>query len=495
MLAGAAAVVIAAVVILFAAPWRTKAPAAGPFTPTVYRSIAVLPLDNYSADSAQAYFAEGMTDELTTDLATISSLRVISRGSTMQYAGRNRPPTPEIARALNVDAIVEGSVTRAGDKVRITAQLIDARADRHLWARSFERNSSDVLALQAELASAIAEAINVQLTPGEQTRLAAAPTVDPAAHDAYLKGRYFFARPSDQNLEKAIALFNEAVQLSPGFAPAWSGLSDAYLWAAFNDGFISALEAGPKAQAAAKRAVQLDSSAAEGHASLGTWLAWFAHDWPGSERELRHAIALNPNYAFAHDQFGLMLGFLGRFDEAIAEGKRAMTLDPLSPSILIDALIPFQFQHNLPAARALAQRAADLDPTFYFPSLAEGVLDLQVGRFREAVPVLEKARTMGAPSFATAYLAYAYGKAGDQAHALATLADLKKMSRSGSGLPFDLALFHLGQGDTRQALDYLEQAFAANAQSLVWLKEDAIYDPLRREPRFIALMRRMHFTP
>ncbi len=493
-LAGLAAVGIGAVVILMLAPWRTKPAAAGPTSPAAYRSIAVLPLDNYSADSTQAYFAEGMTDELTTDLATISSLRVISRGSTMQYAGRNRPPTPEIARALNVDAIVEGSVTRAGDKVRITAQLIDARADRHLWAQSFERNSSDVLALQAELASAIAEAVNVQLTPGEQTRLAAAPTVDPAAHDAYLKGRYFFARPSDQNLEKAIAQFNEAVRLSPGFAPAWSGLSDAYLWAAFNDGFIGPLEAAPRSQAAAERAVQLDSSAAEGHASLGTWLAWFAHDWPGSERELRHAIALNPNYAFAHDQFGLMLAILGRLDEAIAEGKRAMALDPLSPSILIDALTPFQFQHNLPAAHALAQRAAELDPTFYFPSLEEGLLDLQLGRFREAVPLLEKARSMDAPSFVTAYLAYTYGKAGDRARALATLADLKKMSRSGNGLPFDLALFYLGQNDTVQALDYLERAFAANAQSLVWLKEDAIYDPLRREPRFIALMRRMHFT-
>ena len=164
-----------------------------------------------------------------------------------------------------------------------------------------------MLALQAELASAIAEAINAQLTPGEKARLAAAPSVDPAAHDAYLKGRFFFNRPSDENLEKAIAQFNEAVRLSPDFAPAWSGLSDAYLWAAFNEGFISASEAGPKAKEAAERSVQLDSSAAEGHTSLGAYLGWFAHDWTASERELRRAIALNPNYAFAHDQFGLIL--------------------------------------------------------------------------------------------------------------------------------------------------------------------------------------------
>ncbi|MEO8227124.1 MAG: hypothetical protein ABI637_06805, partial [Gemmatimonadota bacterium] len=451
-------------------------------------------LDNYSADSAQAYFAEGMTDELTTDLATISSLRVISRGSTMQYAGRRRPPAPEIARALDVDAIVEGSVVRAGDKVRITAQLIDARADRHLWAQSFERQSSDVLALQAELASAIASAINARITPREQTRLAAARSIDPAAHDAYLRGRYFFARPSDENLEKAIAQFNEAVRLSPGFAPAWAGLSDAYLWAAFNEGFMSATEAGPKAREAAERSVQLDSSAVESHASLATYLAWFAHDWPGSEREFRRAIAINPNYAFAHDQFGLMLGFLGRFDESLAEAKQAMTLDPLSPSILIDALVSHVFQRNAAAAESLMQRAAELDPTFYFPSMERGWLDLEMGRYREAILELEKSRTMGAPSFTTAYLAYAYGKVGDVPRATAVLADLKRMSRSGDGAPFDLALYYLGQGDTVRALDHLEKAFAADAQSLVWLKQDAIYDPLRGDPRFVALMRKMHFT-
>ncbi len=466
----------------------------GATTAGVIRSIAVMPLDDYSADSTQAYFAEGMTDELTTDLASISSLRVISRGSVMQYAGGNRPPAPEIARSLNVDAIVEGSVTRAGDRVRITAQLIDARADRHLWAQSFERQSSDVLALQAELASAIASAINARITPAEQTRLAAAPTVDPAAHDAYLRGRYFFARPNDENLEKAIAQFNQAVSLSPDFAPAWSGLSDAYLWAAFNEGFISAREAGPRAREAAERAVQLDSTLAEGHTSLGTYLAWFAHDWTGSERELRRAIALNPNYAFAHDQFGLILSILGRFDAAIAEGKRAMALDPLSPSILIDAMVAFVYRPDVPAATALAQRTSDLDPTFFFPYSLMAKLDVQLGKAREAVSLLEKARTMGAPSFVTGELAYAYGMTGDQARAEATLADLKKMSRSGEGLPYDLALYYLGQRNTARTLDYLEQAFAADAQSLVWLKEDTIYDPLRQNPRFIALMQKMHFT-
>ena len=209
-----------------------------------------------------------MTDELTTDLATISALRVISRGSVMQYKGAHRPPTPEIAKALNVDAVVEGSVMRVGDKVRITAQLIDAPDDKHLWAKSYERDSRDVLALQDELASAIAKEINVQLTPDEQTRLTSAPVVNPEAHDAYLKGRYFISRPSDENLKKAIAQFEEAIKLDPNFAPAYSGLADAYDWAGFNEGICHQLKRWPRAKEAALRAVQLDDKSAEAHTSL-----------------------------------------------------------------------------------------------------------------------------------------------------------------------------------------------------------------------------------
>jgi serine/threonine-protein kinase len=457
------------------------------------RSIAVLPLDNYSADSTQEYFAEGMTDELTSDLAMISQLRVTSRGSAMQFKGRNRPPTPEIARTLGVDAIVEGSVTRSGDRVRINAQLIDARSDKHLWAETFERTSSDVLALQAELASAIASAIQVQVTPGEQSRLANAPKIDPEAHDAYLKGRFFFNRPTDENLRKAIAHFEEAVRLSPGFAPAWSGLSDAYTWAAFNEGFIRAIDARPKAKDAAERAVQLDSMAAEGHTSLAVFKAWFEFDWEGSEREFRRAIALNSNYAFAHDQFGLMLSLIGRFDEAIVEGNRALALDPLSPSILIDNVIPFVYQRNGPRMLELARKAAELDPTFFFPATEEGLLALQNGDLAGAIAAFERSRRLGAPPFTTAYLAYSYARAGDRARAIALLEDLRRLSPGGEVAPANLALVHLGLGDHRRAIDEFERAYAASSQSLVWLKIDRIYDPLRSEPRFIALMHRLNF--
>jgi serine/threonine-protein kinase len=472
---------------------RQHAPAAGAAPNTAIRSIAVLPLDNYSADSTQEYFAEGMTDELTSDLATISQLRVTSRGSAMQFKGANRPATPVIAKALNVDAVVEGSVTRVGDEVRINAQLIDARVDRHIWAQTFERKSSDVLALQADMASAIASAINVQLTPREQSRFAAAPTVDPAAHDAYLKGRYFFNRPSDENLKKAMAQFDTAIALSPDFAPAYSGLSDTYAWAAFNEGFISAADAKPKAKKTAERAVALDSMSAEAHTSLGVYKAWFEYDWDGSEREFKRAIALNPNYAFAHDQLGLMLGIVGRFAEAITEGQRAMALDPLSPSILIDAAGIFEYSGDVSQARALDQKAEELDPNFFFPIHDEAAMALHANDFSEAIAKLQQARTMGAPPFVTAYLAYALGKSGDRAGAMATIAQLKQISPAGDVAPFNMALLYLGLGDHARALDDLERAYTESSQQLVWLNDEPIWNPLRSEPRFTALMKKLHF--
>src|SRR5262249_34908264 len=282
----------------FAMRTRTPSPAApSAGAPHAIQSLAVLPLDNYSGDPSQDYFAEGMTDELTSQLANISHLRVISRGSAMQFKGKDRPPTPEIAKKLDVDAVVEGSVIRSGDKVRITAQLIDARSDKHLWAKSFERSSKDVLALQDELAAAIAREIHVSLTPAEESRFAKAPSVNPEAYDAYLKGRYWFNRPSDENLSKAIALFEEATRKDPTYALAFSGLSDGVLWAGYNEGVLTGTEARPRAKAAAEMAIALDPDSAEAHTSLATFKLWYEYDWTGAEAEYRRAFALNPNYA------------------------------------------------------------------------------------------------------------------------------------------------------------------------------------------------------
>jgi serine/threonine-protein kinase len=492
----ALAAVLAAAAFLFVR-YGLRGPSSGaPAAETnagVIRSIAVLPLDNYSGDPGQDYFAEGMTDELTAELATISQLRVISRGSAMQFKGAQRPPAPEIARRLDVDAVVEGSVLRSGEKVRITAQLIDARADKHLWARSFERSWRDVLALQADLASAIAREINVQVTPSERTRLSGVRNVNPEAYDAYLKGRYFFNRPSDDNLKKAIEQYEAAVALSPDFAPAYSGLSDAYLWAGYNEGFMTAAEGKRKAMAAAEKAVGLDPDSAEAYASLATFKLFYERDWAGCERDFRKSISLNPNYAFAHDQFGMALAFQGRFDEAVAEGRRAAELDPLSPQILIDAVMAPLFQGDFAAVKRLARKAAELDPAFFFPDMVLGWADMGAGKFRDAIPALKKSKTMDAPPFVTAWLAYAYGASGDRAGAWAELEELKKQSRPAEVLPFNLAMVYLGLGDRQRALDHLERAYAADSQMMPWLGKDRLFNPLRSEPRFVALLKKLGF--
>jgi TolB-like protein len=460
-------------------------------TPGAIRSIAVLPLDNYSGDAGQDYFAEGMTDELTAQLATICQLRVISRGSAMQFKGAQRPPTPEIAKTLDVDAIVEGSVLRSGERVRITAQLIDARADRHLWARSFERSSRDVLALQDELASAIAREIHAELSPAEQSRLASAPRINPEAYDAYLKGRYFFNRPSDENLQKAIARFEEAIALEPAFAPAHSGLSDAYLWAGYNEGFLTASEGRPRAKAAAVRAIELDDASAEAHTSLANFKLWYEYDWQGCEAEFRRALELNPSYAFAHDQFGMALAFQGRLDEAIDEGRRAAALDPLSPQILLDATLAFAWKGEYGAARQLVKKASDLDPSFFMAPWIAGWIEIQAGKVEEAVAPFQKAEAMESPPFVSAWLANAYGASNDRTRAAAALTALKKGSLRGSPTSFDLALVHLGLGDHARALSDLERAYATDSQWLGWLGTDRTFDPLRSEPRFTALLRKL----
>ncbi len=460
----------------------------------VIRSLAVLPLANRSEGGAsEEFFAEGMTDELTSDLATISGLRVISRGSAMQFKGEHRGSTAEIAKTLNIDAIVEGSVSRSGDRVRITAQLIDAVADKVLWSKNFERNSREVLAMQDELASAIASEIHVQLTPSEQSRLKSSPRVNPESYDAYLKGRYFFNRPSDENLKKAIDHFTEAVQLDPNFAPAYSGLSDAYLWAGYNEGFLTATEARSKAKAAAEKAIQLDDSSAEGHTSLAVFKLFYEYDWAGCEKEFRRAIALNSNYAFTHDQFGLGLGFQKRLDESLAEGKRASALDPLSPQIPIDMLLGIAWSGNYKAAKEEARKAAELDPSYYMSHWANGWIDIQAGKPHDAITELQKSKGMESPSFAGAWLGYAYGASGDRARAMAELEDQKKHALRGYVPAFNLALIHLGLGDRERALGYLEAAYATDSQWLGWLKNDRAFESLRSEPRFRALLKKLRF--
>jgi tetratricopeptide (TPR) repeat protein len=281
--------------------------------------------------------------------------------------------------------------------------------------------------------------------------------------------------------------------LNPDFAPAFSGLSDAYLWAGYNEGFITATEARPKAKAAAEKAIQLDDSSAEAHTSLAVFKMFYEFDWAGCETEFRRAFALNPNYAFAHDQFGLGLSFQGRLDESLAEGQRASILDPLSPQIPIDNLFALVWQGKYQAAVEQAKRAADLDPTFFFPEWGYGWIDIQRGKTSDAIPHLQKAKAMESPTFVTAWLGYAYGASGERARAMGEIADLKKRSLHGYVPAFNLAMIYLGMGDRERALDYLERAYASDSQWMGWLKMDRIFDPLRAEPRFVALMKKLRF--
>jgi TolB-like protein len=297
-------------------------------TPTAITSLAVLPLANLSRDPEQEYFADGMTEALITDLSRIGSLRVVSRTSVMHYKSTEKP-LPEVARELKVDGIVEGSVLRSGDRVRITAQLIRAADDRHLWAESYERELRDILVLQGAVAQDIAGQIKGQLTAQEHGQLTNRPAAKPAAYLAYVRGRYFWNKRNEESLKTATTYFEEALREDPAYAPAYSGLADSYFYRGYGFGRLPPREAMPKAEAAALKALALDDTLAEAHTSLALLKFFYDWDWPGAEREFRRAIELNPNYPTAHHGYSVFLAAMRRSDESVAEARRALEADPL----------------------------------------------------------------------------------------------------------------------------------------------------------------------
>jgi adenylate cyclase len=268
-----------------------------------------------------------------------------------------------------VSHLLEGSVAKAGNKLRITAQLIQASDGNHAWSDTYDREMQDIFAVRSEVAEKVANTLKVRLLGEEKQQIDKKPTDKLEAYESYLKGRYFFNRPSDQNLSKAISQFEDAVRLDPNFAAAYSGLSDAYLWAAFNEGFITAAEGKPKARSAAEKSLQLDEASTEAHTSLANYLSWYEHDWAASEREFRRAIAPNPNYAFAHDQFALTLACRGRLAESETEGRRAAQIDPLNPIIAVDNTLCLTVQGKFQRAKEEAKRGMELDSEFFFPQL------------------------------------------------------------------------------------------------------------------------------
>jgi TolB-like protein/DNA-binding winged helix-turn-helix (wHTH) protein/Flp pilus assembly protein TadD len=458
--------------------------------PAAIRSLAVLPLENLSGDAAQSYFSDGMTDELITDLSQISALRVISRTSVMTYKGA-RKTLPQIARELNVDAVVEGTVLRAGDQVRITAQLIDASTDKHLWSHSYEGELRDTLALQDRVARAIAEEIQISLTPREQAALKSAKVVNPIAYESYLKGRYFWNKRTADGLRVALTYFNQATEEDPNYAQAYSGLADTYaLLGDWQYAVMTPKEANPQAKAAALKAVELDSALGEAHNSLAFVLDGFDWDLDSGGKEFRRAIELSPGYATAHHWYSWHLALLGRYDEAITEMKKAESLDPLSLIINADLAELLVLSHSYDESIRQSRKTMEMDPNFAVAHNQLGQAYLQQHMYKEAVVELQKAVQLseGSPT-CIANLARAYALSGRRDEALTLLSDLKTSSTPGFSHASEIAAIYVSLGNMDAAMNWLEKGYAERFNPGVLIRPG--FDPLRTDPRFRDLVHRV----
>ena len=458
----------------------------------VIRSIAVLPLDNFSGDPNQEYFSDGMTDELTTDLATVSALRVISRTSVMQFKGAHRPPTPEIAKALNVDAVVEGSVMRVGDNVRITAQLIDARADKHLWAKSYERDTRNVLAMQDEIAQAIANQINVELTPQEQQHLTASKPVNPAAFEAYLKGRHYYWNWTPDAFRKTLQYYQQSVDIDPTFALGYVGLSDLYLqWV---DVFYPGVEGFSKAKQDAQKALELNPSLAEVHNSLGVIKFQYEYNGAGAESEFRRAIELNPNYGDAHWDYGNMLQHQGRFAESYTEFEKARQLDPLNPIFTGAPGTPLNYLGQQEKALGYCQQAATLGPDDFTTHACFWQTYAFMGRTAEALAEGEKSAVTSAFwAEMVSPLAVEYALSGNPARAR-TLLDRLNQTPAKPGVyvtPCAAAKIYVTLDDKPKAFDLFEKCYQERSYLILTIKTDPNLAELRADARFIELLKKI----
>jgi TolB-like protein len=451
------------------------------------RSIAILPLENLSGDPQQEYFADGMTDELITDLGQVSALRVISRTSVMTYKGTKKM-LPQIARELGVDAVVEGSVLREGSQVRITAQLIDARSDQHIWAQSYVRNLTSVLALQGEVAQAIADQVRINLTPQEQARLTRARPMNTEAQDLYLLGIHMLNTGEPR---KAIEYLQESVDKEPSFAAAHAALANAYGWLG-EAGWLSYNEAFVRQKAEASKAIEIDDALPEGHAELASAEMNLNWAWNTAEGELKRALALNPNFAAAHATYAFYLLRAGRATEGLAEIKRDLELDPVSGRSFLNAGFAYYFARRYDEALAYMERAYRLEPNpadFFFPF---GAVYAEKGDYAKAAHNFQQ---LGDQPHALGHLGNLYGRMGKPEEARAILPKLEeRVAKDGLGR-YEIALIYAGLGDKDQAFAWLEKALAAHDKGMTYLKIDPCLDPLRNDPHFRDLMRTVGLPP
>jgi TolB-like protein/DNA-binding winged helix-turn-helix (wHTH) protein len=472
-----------------------------------FRSLAVLPLENLSHDPAQDYFADEMTEDLITQFSKLGDLRVISRTSAMQYKGTKKP-LPQIASELHVDAVLEGAVQLAGDRVRITAQLVDGSTDQHIWAETYDRELSNVLLLQGDVARDIAKQIDLQLTPQQQQRLAKdVHQVDPQAYQAYLLGRYYWNKRTADGLAKAAQYFQQSIQKDPNYALPYSGQADYYAYLTVLGGpeIMPPRLAMEQARAAADKALKLDASLAEAHASMGNILHNYDWNWSGAEREFKRAIELNPNYAMAHHLYAHLLMETGRTDESLAEAGRALELDPYSPFINNGLARQYYLSRQYDKAIGQCQVGLQIEPGYLPARIQLALAYEQTGKLTEAVSELERAagliagngRSQNTSSPAIdlpvlhALLGHAYAITGRKTDAVNELNKLQAAAHSRYIPPPYLGIVWMGLGDKDQAFAWLERGFQGRSEHMLYLGLEPLVDPLRSDPRFDSLLKRV----
>jgi TolB-like protein/Flp pilus assembly protein TadD len=455
------------------------------------RSLAVLPLENLSGDPGQEYFVDGMTEALIANLAQIEALKVISRTSAMRYKNTDKP-LPQIARELNVDGIVEGSVLRVEDRVRITAQLIHASTDQHVWAGSYERDLKDILSLQKEVARTVAIEIRVRVTEPERDRLLEARRLNPEAYEHYLRGRWFWNRWNEEALWKGIELFNRAIDLDADFAPAYAGLADSFVILSFYSQ-TAPREVMPKAKTAALRAVALDDTLAEAHSSLGFVLTNYDFDWQGAETAHRRAIELNPGSVTAHMMYTWYLVGMTRFDEALAEIRKAHELSPLDVYVNRAVGDVLFYARRYDEAIVALQRAIEMDPHFTSAHFNLGRAYLQRAMYEEALAEFEEEMRISKfpdPVIRT-WIGLAHAAMGREKEAYDILEDLTQRSEREYVPPSALASLHFALDRDDEGFEWLEKAYQGRDGWLASIKADPAYDRVRQDPRFTAFLKKM----
>jgi eukaryotic-like serine/threonine-protein kinase len=454
------------------------------------QSVAVLPLVSLSRNADDELFADGMTGALITNLAKIRALRVVSRTSVMAYK-QTRKSVAQIGRELNVDAVVEGSIERAGSRVRISAQLIRTATDEHLWADAYDRDARDVLVLQNEVAQSVAREVRVTLTPEERAGLSRGRTIDPAAYELYLKARLAWNERTEPSIHRAIAYLTQAIEREPTYAAAYAGLADCYLSLgfSFDVGSVPPHEAIPKAKAAAAKALELDDTLAEAHTSLAYVKLNYDWDWPGAEAEFRRAITLNPGSAEAHHWYAHLLVSAGRFEESLAESDRALSLDQLNP--IINAHLGWNhfFARNYDKAVGALGRTLELDPNFGLAYWYRGLAYEQQGKFADALTEMRRgAGLLSGNVVVSGDIGHVHAVAGERRQAEGVIKELELTSAERYVSPFEMALINVGLGHRDRAFAWLDQAVRDRSDLLVYLKVDPRLDPIRSDRRFTALL-------